>query len=237
MYKNASDYVTMSNMKLNALKNDQRGIVDVWFLAFLGMLVLFFGATGFGVWAFMGKQDYKNNVDPKIAAAVAKADEATTAKKDAEFVEKEKQPLRIYTGPQAFGSVTISYPKTWSVYMDESSRSGTPLSGSFNPGFVPGLTSDNNVALRIEVLNTAYSEVASTMESSVKNGKVTARAITATKVPSAIGLRLDGEVVSKKQGAMVILPLRDKTLKIWTEATQYVGDFDNIILPNLTFSP
>jgi len=36
---------------------------------------------------------------------------------------------------------------------------------------------------------------------------------------------------------MILLPLRDKTLKISTESQQFVGDFDNIILANLKFVP
>jgi hypothetical protein len=38
-------------------------------------------------------------------------------------------------------------------------------------------------------------------------------------------------------GILVLLPMRDKTLKIWTESTAYFTDFNTYILPNLTFSP
>lgn len=182
-------------------------------------------------------QDYKNNVEPKIADAVAKAEEATSAKKEAEFVEKEKQPLRIYTGPSAYASVAISYPKIWSVYADESSRGSNPLEAYFNPNFVPGLQSDNNVALRVEVVSTAYADVLKSFQSQAKNGKITVNTYYVAKVPSVTGIRVDGEIVSKKSGSMIVVPVRDKTLKIWTEANQFVGDFDNIILPNLTLVP
>ena len=40
-----------------------------------------------------------------------------------------------------------------------------------------------------------------------------------------------------KQGTMIILPVRDKTLKIWTEGNEFVGDLDKIILANLSFVP
>lgn len=223
----------MSSMK----QRDQRGIIDAWFLAFVLMLILFLGAVGFGVWAFMGRQDYKNNVEPKIAAAVAKAEDATSTKKDQEFAEKEKQPLRTYTGPSAYGSVTISYPKTWSVYADESNRGSNPLDAYLNPAFVPGLQSDTNVALRLQVVSTPYADVARSFESQVKNGKVTVKPYAIAKVPSVTGLRVDGEIASKKSGSMVIVPLRDKTLKIWTEASQFVADFDTNVLPNVTLVP
>lgn len=223
----------MSYMK----KLDIKGAVDVWLLAFSAVLILFFGAAGFGIWAYTGMQDYKNNVEPKIATAVAKAEEETSSKKDKEFTEKEKQPLRNYTGPTEYGSLSINYPKTWSVYADESGSGSAPVSAHLNPNFVPGLQSNNNVALRLEVVNTAYSQVVSTIESSVKSGKVTAKPYSLSTLPSVVGLRLDGEVVNQKQGAMIVLPLRDKTIKVWTEASQFVADFDNIILPNTTFVP
>lgn len=216
---------------------DQRGVVDVWFLAFAVTLILFFAATGFGIWAFRGMQDYKNNVEPKIAEAVTKAELATSAKKDQEFVEKEKQPLRTYTAPSAYGSVAVSYPKTWSVYADETSKGSNPVDASFNPDFVPGLQSDNNVALRMEVVSTAYADVVKSFQSQAKSGKVTVVPYAVAKVPAVTGVRVDGEIVSNKAGAMIIVPVRDKTLKIWTEASQYVGDFNNIILPNVTLVP
>lgn len=216
---------------------DQRGVVDAWALAFFSLLILFFGAVIFGFWAFSGMQDYKNNVDPKIAAAVAQAQEETSVKKDQEFVEKEKEPLKTYKGPSAYGSLSIKYPKTWSAYVDESGKGAQPIDGSFNPGFIPGLNSGNNVALRVQVINNDYAEVTRSMESLVKNGKVAVKPFAAKKVPDAVGVRGDGEIVSGKQGAMVLIPLRDKTLKIWTEASQYVKDFNKIILPNINFSP
>lgn len=229
----------MSSMKrLRQLHRlDQQGIVDVWFLAFIVTICLLLGSLGFGIWAFMGKQDYKNNVQPKIDAAVSQAQEETSAKKDAEFVEKEKNPLRTYTGPSAYGSVAVSYPKTWNIYADESSRSSSPLDAYLNPNFVPGLQSGNNVALRIQVVGTSYADTVKSLDSQVKNGKVTTVPYAVAKVPTVVGLRVDGEVASKKQGAMIIVPVRDKTLKIWTEASQYVGDFNTIILPNITLVP
>ena len=38
-------------------------------------------------------------------------------------------------------------------------------------------------------------------------------------------------------GAMLIIPVRDKTLQIYTESSDYLSDFNNIVLPSLTFVP
>jgi hypothetical protein len=216
---------------------DQRGSVDSWLIAFVVAVVLAFGALGFGIWAFTGRQDYKNNVDEKISVAVTEAEQANTEKKDKEFAEKEKNPLRIYAGPATYGSVSISYPKTWSAYVDETAKTNIPLSGALNPGFVPGIQSSLPVALRFTVTSNNYANVVRTFDSQVKAGKIKVTPYKAEKVQSVTGVRLDGEIVKDKQGSMIIVPLRDKTLQVSTESPQFIPDFNTIILPNLVFVP
>jgi len=216
---------------------DQRGSIDSWLIAFIVAVVLAFGALGFGIWAFTGRQDYKNNVDEKISVAVTEAEQANTEKKEKEFAEKEKNPLRTYAGPATYGSVSISYPKTWSAYVDETAKTNIPLSGALNPGFVPGIQSSLPVALRFTVTSNNYANVVRTFDSQVKAGKIKVTPYKAEKVPSVTGVRLDGEIVKDKQGSMIIVPLRDKTLQVSTESPQFISDFNTIILPNLVFVP
>ena len=216
-------------------KLNQRGAASLLIPLILVMIMLL-AAAGFGGWAYMSRQDYKDNSDKKVATAVdaAKKDEATL--KDAEFVEKEKQPLRSYNGSAAYGSVNLSYPKTWSAYVSESDSS-TPIDAYLHPSFVPGIQSQTAFALRLQVVSTAYSQTLAQYDSPTKSGEVKASPFKFPKVGSVTGVRLDGTIAQGKTGSMVIVPLRDKTLKIWTEANQYVGDFNNNILPNLTFVP
>lgn len=216
---------------------DQRGVINAWLIAFIVTLFITLIALGFGLWAFSGRQEYKNKVDEKVAIAVTDAETANSLKKDAEFAEKDKNPLRTYTGPSTYGSLSISYPKTWSAYVDETAKSNLPLSGSLNPNFVPGLQSNLPVALRFTVSSSNYSSIVKTFDSQVKAGKIKVTPYKADKVPNVIGVRLDGEILTGKQGSMVIVPLRDKTLQVWTESPQFVPDFNTIILPNLVFVP
>jgi len=220
-------------------KLNQQGVVDSWLIAFILTAVLLVGALGFGMSMFSSRQDYKNNTDTKISAAVEDAEKKLSEKKEVEFAEKEKNPLRTYTGPTAYGSLTINYPKTWAAYIDESgkSSSSSPVDGYLNPAFVPGLQTNSNVALRFQVINSTYATNARSLEALVKSGKIRTTPFVAAKVPSAIGVRGEGEIMTGKTGALVLLPLRDKTLKIWTEASQFVPDFNDIILPTLTFVP
>ena len=215
---------------------NQHGAVDSWLIAFAVTLIVFFGTAGFGLWAYMSRQDYKDNVDSKIAIAVAAAEKANSAKKDAEFIEREKEPLRTYVGPAAYGSLSISYPKTWSAFIDESGKGSAALDGSLNPSFVPSLQA-GGVALRVQVIDVQYAQTLRTLEQTTKTGKIKVTPYSAPKVPGVVGIRADGEIKIGKQGSMVILPLRDKTLQVWTEASQFVPDFNTIILPNLNFVP
>lgn len=218
-------------------KLNQAGAVSGLLIGLILSIVLLMCSIGFGAWAFSGRQQYKTDVEGQIATAVASAQQQTSTTKDKEFAEKEKDPLKDYTGPAAYGSLSLRYPKTWSAYIDESSNASFPLDGYFNPNFVPGLQSNSSVALRIQVTNTAYAQEIRTFDSNIKAGKIKASAYRPDKVQSVLGLRLEGDIVAGKQGIMVVVPLRDKTLKIWTEASQYSGDFNNTILPNLNFVP
>ena len=218
-------------------KMNQQGAANAWLIAFVLTLVLLLGAVGFGFAMFSSRQDYKDNVDGKVAEAVQVAEQKLTEKKEAEFTEREKQPLKVYPGPEAYGSLKLSYPKTWAAYIDESGKGSNPLDGYLNPSFVPGVQANPTIALRFQVMNTSYATAAKNLEPQVKAGKIKTTPFVAPKVAGVTGVRADGEIVSKKSGSMILLPLRDKTLKIWTESPQFIADFNDIIMANVTFIP
>jgi len=198
--------------------------------------VLFVGASVFGVWAFGSRQDYKDNTDKKIENAVVIAVQETETAKDVEFVEKEKQPTRTYKGSATYGSVSFAYPKTWSIYAEENT-SGTVLDLYGFPGVVPKVENSQVYALRTEIVSKTYDATLKSYESKLKTGDLSAQAFRAENVPGVLGTRLDGAIETDKIGAVVLLPLRDKTLIISAEAPQYVNDFNTIILPSLKFVP
>lgn len=202
---------------------------------------LFFVSLWFGLWAFTSREDFKNNVDKKVAAAVSVAQKQTASEKDNEFVEKEKQPLKSYQAPEAYGSLTFSYPKTWSSLIDESGGTGIPVNGYFYPNFIPGLGSAASLsvsyALRVQVSSTTYAAAVKAFDPQATSGQVKVIPFKPDKVAGVVGVRIDGTIVVGKQGAMVILPLRDKSIQVWTESNQFVPDFNGNILPSLTYSP
>jgi hypothetical protein len=218
----------------------QRGEINVLLIPVILLALFLTGAIAFGYWAFSERQDYKFNSDKKSAAAANAARKDEDIIKDKAFVEAEKQPLTGYDGPEAYGSVHVDYPKTWSVYINSLANDTQPLDSYFNPRIVPSVQDQSSVyALRVQIVTTAYSKVVAGYASAVKQGQVTVNPYALPKVPGVTGVRIDGLIHAGKKntGSMVVLPLRDKSIEIWTENAQAIGDYNNIILPNITFQP
>jgi len=194
--------------------------------------------TGFAGWAYMSRVDYKENTDAKVADAVVIAKQQESTAKDKQFVEKEKNPLRTYQGPDTAGSVTIMYPKTWSAYVEDGAGSANPLNGYFHPATVPATSDQKSLfALHVEVTNQSYAQTIAQYASQQKSGKVAITPYALPKVPSAVGVKVSGTLSNNKVGTVVVLPLRAQTVKLTSEGTQWQGDFNNIILPNASFLP
>lgn len=220
-----------------SLGADERGVMNTLLIPLILTVVMLLAVIGFGAWAYMGRQDYKNNVDAKIKTATEIAVQEAKTAKDNEFIEKEKLPLKSYQGSAQAGSLIVKYPKTWSGYVADSNSGNTPIDGYFYPNTVPGTASDAAYALRVQVINKTFADEIKSYDSLVKQGKATAQPYQPVNVSGVVGLRVEGEISNKKQGIMVLVPLRDKTIKIYTESNQYFNDFNNNVLPNFSFTP
>lgn len=194
--------------------------------------LLFVGASGFGVWAFMNYQDQKDNVDAKIASAVKVAKDEQSKEDETVFAEKEKQPTRQLIGPVDLGALSLDYPKTWSVYL-ENNGSGSQFSAILHPGAVTSTQQRAPYALRVNVVNSTYENMVATYQSQVNGGSLKALPI---KLNDTDGLRIDGKFSDTITGSMVLFKIRDKTLTLLTESPTFVPDFDKIILPSLKFN-
>jgi hypothetical protein len=208
----------------------------------VALIVALLAALGFGIWAFMSMSDYKNNSDKKSAAAVTKALADQKVKSDAEYAEKDKLPYDTYTGPGPAGSIKMQYPRTWSAYISESSNGSSPVVGYIHPGFVPDIQNNATAfALRIEVVNTQYSEVLRQYDSEITQGGLKFEPFSFPSVPGSMGGKLTGKIkpgVDKVQGTLILMPVRDKTIKLWTESNSAFGnDFNTAIVPNFSFVP
>jgi hypothetical protein len=221
----------MSGMSMKS----EAGAINALLLPLLVSLLLLVGVAVFGVWAFGSRQDYKDNVDAKVATAVTAAKVAEDKVKDAQFAEESKNPLKTYAGPAAYGSVSINYPKTWSGYVKDTGADDPFVDGYFSPGVVPDAQDEkSSFAFRVQVSGQTYSDTLQQFES--QEG-ISIQPYALPKVPNVVGVIIRGAIEQDRQGIMVILPLRNTTLKFWTESNDFTGDFNNIILPNASFSP
>jgi hypothetical protein len=207
------------------------------------LVLLLVASLGFGGWAYSKMQDYRTNSDKKSAQAVAQAEASQKAKLQADFDQQRKSPTKTFSGSPTYGSVTFGYPRTWSAYVD-TTNSSEPINAYFNPGEVPGTQSKTAYALRVELLNSDYSQIVSQLNSSVTQGNITSKAYLPPKLKGVTnvtpGVYLTGRVNPQDQtqsGYMVIIKVRDKTLEIYSESADYQDDFNNIVLASLSFAP
>lgn len=220
-------------------RRNQQGSVAAYVAIFLLALALL-GALVFAVWAYRGRQDYKNNSDQKVAQAVSLAQSQQKTNDDLANAEANKQPFKTYKGPATYGTVSFNYPKTWSGYVDLTGSS-EPINGYFYPDVVPGVQSATAFALRVELVNSDYSSVVKQHDSQIKSGSAKASAYVPPKMVGVgnvqPGTRIDGSLDQQNVGSMVIIKVRDKTLEIYSQSNDFLNDFNNTILSSLTFAP
>ena len=200
-------------------------------------------AVGFAVaffWAYGERNHYMNDSDAIVAEAVEEAKEEQKADDVVWHEEEMKKPYWDFQSPGVFGSVKFQYPKTWAAYNAE--NTATRYSAYFNVQTVlPTSVKSSIHALRILVTNQAYEAVLKSFESAVTGGKLTATPVVAGLVDDEHtgfnGVRFDGTLDNAFNGSAVIFKIRDKTLTVRTDSQDFMADFNNIILPSLSFTP
>lgn len=211
-------------------KLDQRGIMNPLAIPLVLAVLVLIAASVMAVMYYTKFVEQRDRNQPVIDAAVAEAEANQAEKLESQFVEREKLPTKNYTSPAELGSVKLTFPKTWSSYVDTTKSGGMDFQG--HPNYVP---SDNvNYALRMSVVDRPFAAEVKSYDSSVKKGELRASAV---RVSGTTGTRLDGFLEKDQEGSMVIFPLRDKTLRVWTESNEFRSDFNNIVLKGLTFVP
>ena len=207
-------------------KTRENGSAKSWMITTIGLIVLSVGLSVFAAWAFMNYNDQKTNVDTKIAAAVATAKKVQADADEVKFIQRDKEPMRQFTGPDDYGRVTFNYPKTWSVYVSKDALNGGTYEAYLNPITVPPISSTQQFAIRVLIEEKDYDKVVTGYDSLVKKGDLKSSSVTAD---GTNGARLDGSFNKDIRGSAVIFKIRDKTLTIRTDANTFTADFDALI--------
>ncbi len=187
--------------------------------------------TGLTIWFYLGYTDYKNNADRKVSVAVDNAKKLQQKDDETIYLEREKLPTRLFSGPADLGSVSFQYPKTWSAYV---AKQSSELEAYLYPSVVPPVSNTQPFAVRVTVEAKAYDLSIKVYDQLVKRGDLRSNPVT---IEGFSGIRLDGKFTKEREGSAVIFKVRDKTLTVATDASAYKGDFDNTILKSLKFNP
>lgn len=212
---------------------NQKGSVDSWMIATIGLIVLVVGLGALAVWAFVNYNDQKTDVDAKINSAVAVARKEQADSDEAKFAEREKEPNREFVGPDDYGHVTFNYPKTWSVYIGQDETDNGSYEAYLNPVLVPTVDSDQQqYALRVVIEQASYEGALNDFDSLVQSGDLKSSSVS---INGSTGTRLDGKFSDDIRGSMVIFKIRDKVLTIRTDADTFKADF-NALIATLKFN-
>ena len=221
-------------------KINDDGVIGVLALSMIAVSVIAIVAVILAAKFYSGEQNYKNNDQSLINQAVQTAKTQESAIKDKQFAIENQSPFVSYTGPVQYGSVTISYPKTWSAYVD-TTGSSNPLEAYFNPNYVPSVNGTGNLyALRVEINSNSYSQELSNYTSQQQSGNLSISPYSLPKVPRVVGVIMKGQISANNtnaSGIKIMLPIRTNTLEIWTDSMQYATLLQNQILPSVTFQP
>jgi hypothetical protein len=118
------------------------------------------------------------------------------------------------------------------VYNDLDGSSGN-YETYFSAGIVPSVKGKTPFALRVTIIKKDYESILQTFQEQVKKGELKSSPIT---LQGQNGTRLDGNFTKDIKGSMVVFKVRDKTLEVYTQSPTFVPDYEQIILPSLTFN-
>ncbi|MFZ1361117.1 MAG: hypothetical protein WAS27_03790 [Candidatus Saccharimonadales bacterium] len=193
----------------------------------IGLAVLVLGLGSFGIWSFVNYQDAQSNVDSKVSVAVAEAKKEQADEDDKKFSDREKEPNKVFKGPDDYCGLSFNYPKTWSAYVANDIKNGGDYEAYFNPDTVPPTSESNQqYALRVLIQLKDYDDVTGQYQGIVTKGDLKQ---SSTQSQGNQGLRLDGNFSKNIRGAGVIYKCRDRTITLRTDADTFKPDFEKII--------
>ena len=211
-------------------KKDIAGLIKTIAIIVLSLIAVTF--IGLFIWMTLQYNDARTDVDGQISVAIAKAKDEQTSKMEAEFLEREKYPFKVFKGPADYGELTFEYPKTWSVYVESAANSGGDFNAYFNPIQIDELNKDTINALRVSIMNTSFDSITEKLKRDVdrKNSELTVEAVTIGKDNNITANRYSGRIPSTVfSGYIVTFKIRDKTVMLQTDSVLFTDDFNKLL--------
>ena len=205
----------------------ERGSVNGWMVGTIGCLILFLIAGSRAIWVYMQYSHEKSNVDSKVAIEVAKGKSEQAESDQKKFSEEAKNPRIEFVGPSEYGRVSFMYPRTWSVYIENDGSNRSDYKAYLNPVAVPSASNKaSRFALRLEIINKNLDTVLNDYQSRLKKGELTS---SSTEFNGISATRIDGTFEKELRGSVVLMKVRDKTIRFSTDADTFKPDFQTIL--------
>lgn len=209
------------------LKSRQKGAASGWTVVAITSIILFIIVSGLAVWAYSEYSKEKRNVDERIASAVAEAKREQMEVEQKKYAEESKNPRQEFVGPEDYGRVSFHYPKTWSVFVEKDASDRGNFQAYFHPQVIPPISNkDSRYALRLEILNRDYDSVLRQYDSLLKRGELVSSTPEFNGLPST---RIDGAFSKELRGSVVLMRVRDKTVRFSTDADTFRPDFESVL--------
>ena len=205
----------------------ERGSVNGWMVGTIGCLILFLIAGSLAIWAYMQYSREKSRVGSKVAIKVAEGKREQAESDWRKYSDAAKNPRIEFVGPAEYGRVSFMYPKDWSVYVANDGSDRGDYKAYLHPVSVPSTTNKNSrFALRLEIINKNMDTVLNDYQSRLKKGELTS---SSTEFNGISATRIDGTFEKELRGSVVLMKVRDKTIRFSTDADTFKPDFQTIL--------
>lgn len=217
--------VHMSSKTANLIKIIAIVILSLISVAFIGLFI----------WMYVKYDELDTTFTQQVDIAVAEAKDEQATQMEAEFLQREKYPYQIFSGPADYGQLTFEYPKTWSVYVEKAADKGGDYQAYFNPVQVDAVGKDTINALRVTVSTKSYDTVVEEYQRALdrKDSQLNVESIeigNAEKGITTTANRYTGNIPNTElNGYIVIFKLRDKTVILQTDSVLFQEDFDKLL--------
>jgi len=228
--------IPMMQPGINQIQNDGAVVVEdnkMDLIKNIALVVLGVVALGLGILFAMKAKDYGElsaDIDGKIAIATAEAVDENAAKLEKEFAEREKSPLRSFTGPEDYGSLSFDYPKTWGIYVDSDASKGGDYVAYFNPVQIDPLSDKSSIyALRLTISNTSFEKAVASYQNILSQKKSNLSMSTIT-INGTVANHYSGTIPGTDfNGYIVIIKIRDKCAILQTDSYLFEADYNKLL--------
>jgi len=203
------------------------GAASGWMITAIAGITLFLLVSVAAVWLFLAYSEQKTDVEGKLKVAVAEAKKEQSEEDRKQYLEESKNPRLEFVGPADYGRVSFMYPRNWSAYVDKDGSDRGDYKAYLHPSVVPSVSSrESRFALRLEILNQDFDAVLKQYEQLLKKGDLTS---STPEFNGNASTRIDGAFTKELRGSVVLMKVRDKTIRFSTDADTFKPDFQAIL--------